>query len=190
MKKIAREWLAGDRANHEMDILCELILSDDGSDGQTLREQVKEFHYVVTGEPFRAVPGIVPDEVVRLRAALVAEEFFETIQALFSVGWSRSELERMKKNLLDSINGVTPRAAFTVNVDLPELADGLADLDYVVEGTRLAFGIDGAPIAAAVHAANMAKAGGPISPNGKRLKPPGWTPPDVEGELKKQGWKP
>jgi predicted HAD superfamily Cof-like phosphohydrolase len=26
--------------------------------------------------------------------------------------------------------------------------------------------------------------------DGKIMKPPGWTPPDVEGELKKQGWEP
>jgi len=26
--------------------------------------------------------------------------------------------------------------------------------------------------------------------DGKIMKPPGWTPPDIEGELKKQGWEP
>jgi hypothetical protein len=50
--------------------------------------------------------------------------------------------------------------------------------------------IDGAPIAAEVHRANMAKVGGPKSPTGKQLKPPGWTPPDIFGELKRQGWEP
>ena len=75
-----------------------------------------------------------------------------------------------------------------VNVKMADLADGLADIDYVVEGTRLEFGIDGDAIAEEVHRANMAKAGGPIAPNGKRLKPPGWTPPDIEGELRKQRW--
>jgi predicted HAD superfamily Cof-like phosphohydrolase len=63
----------------------------------------------------------------------------------------------------------------------------MADLDYVVEGTRLEFGIDGEPIAAEVHRANMAKTEGPVAPDGKRLKPPGWTPPDIAGVLRKQG---
>ena len=61
--------------------------------------------------------------------------------------------------------------------------------EAVVEGCRVEMGINGAPIAAEVHRANMAKVGGPISPQGKRLKPPGWTPPDIEGELRKQGWR-
>ena len=63
------------------------------------------------------------------------------------------------------------------------------DLDYVVEGTRLEFEIDGGPIAVEVHRSNMAKVGGPVREDGKRLKPPGWTPPDIAGELRKQGWK-
>jgi HNH endonuclease len=35
---------------------------------------------------------------------------------------------------------------------------------------------------------NWKHLGGPVAANGKRLKPEGWTPPDIEGELKKQGW--
>jgi len=71
---------------------------------------------------------------------------------------------------------------------VPELADAIGDLKYVLEGTNLAFGIDGEPIWDAIQAANMAKAGGRVDEHGKRLKPPGWTPPDIEGELVKQGW--
>lgn len=50
---------------------------------------------------------------------------------------------------------------------------------------RLELGIE----ASEVHRANMTKATGPIAPNGKRMKPPGFRPPDIVGELKKQGWK-
>lgn len=80
-----------------------------------------------------------------------------------------------------------------MNVDLVEFADALADLDYVIEGTRLEFGINGAPIAAEVHRSNLSKLGpnGPmLREDGKILKPPGWTPPDIAGELRKQGWQP
>jgi predicted HAD superfamily Cof-like phosphohydrolase len=72
--------------------------------------------------------------------------------------------------------------------DLPAFADALADIDYVVEGARLEFGINGSPIADEVHRANMAKLGGPKRADGKHMKPEGWTPPDVAGELVKQGW--
>jgi predicted HAD superfamily Cof-like phosphohydrolase len=76
-----------------------------------------------------------------------------------------------------------------IRVDLPELADALADLDYVVEGARLEFGINGAPIATEVHRANMAKLDGPVREDGKKQKPEGWKPPDIESELRKQGWE-
>ena len=70
------------------------------------------------------------------------------------------------------------------------VADALVDLLYVTIGTACAYGIDLGPIWDAVQAANMAKAGGPIRDDGKRLKPEGWRPPDVSGLLREQGWRP
>jgi predicted HAD superfamily Cof-like phosphohydrolase len=63
-------------------------------------------------------------------------------------------------------------------------------LDYVVEGTRLEFGIDGESIAEEVHRTNMLKTDGPTSPEGKRLKPPGWEPPRIAMilEVQKNLW--
>lgn len=148
----------------------------------TIRDQVLEFHQAM-GQPILPEPGIPYDARVRLRARLITEEFLETISAMFDVGEGRPlnpELRVLKKVAARLIESAT------VRVDLVELADGLADLDYVVEGTRLEFGIDGGPIAAEVHRSNMAKAGGPVSPEGKRLKPPGWTPPDIAGCLESQ----
>jgi predicted HAD superfamily Cof-like phosphohydrolase len=148
----------------------------------TLRDQVREFH-VAMGVPADATrPTVIPDERVRLRARLIAEEFFEVMEAMFADKWHLVEAR-------DAVFGVI-RGMVDVRVDMPELADGLADLDYVVEGTRIEFGIDGAPIAAEVHRANMAKVGGPRRPDGKVEKPPGWRGPDIAGELKRQGWEP
>jgi predicted HAD superfamily Cof-like phosphohydrolase len=143
-----------------------------------LRDQVVEFHAAMS-QPIRPAPSMIPEERVRLRAALIAEEFFETMSALFGLGAGLAAAEEkvMAAIRLDA-----------VHVDMLALADGLADLDYVVEGTRLEFGINGDPIAVEVHRANMNKLNGPISPQGKRLKPPGWQPPDIGAELAKQGW--
>jgi predicted HAD superfamily Cof-like phosphohydrolase len=147
----------------------------------TLRDQLIEFH---TGldQPVLKTPQVPDEKRVRLRAALIAEEFFETMEAMFS---------RAEKNNISDIQSKMMNLIHDgwIQVNLPELADGMADLDYVVEGTRLEFGIDGGPIASEVHRANMTKVSGPISPEGKRLKPPGFKPPDIEGELLKQGWK-
>jgi predicted HAD superfamily Cof-like phosphohydrolase len=146
----------------------------------TLKSQVTEFHKLV-GQPILETPTVPSDEHVRLRAALITEEYLEVMQSLFKYP---DEFNDFRDRLGDIIRHMP------IVVDMFDLADGLADLDYVVEGTRLEFGIDGGPIAAEVHAANMRKLGGSKNAQGKILKPEGWTPPDIEGVLKRQGWKP
>ncbi len=147
--------------------------------------QVRAFHKAC-GLPTAETPTIPSDERVRLRATLMAEEFIETLEAMFDTASAAKHYA--------SVSDVKVYLGFLirnceVKVHLPALADGLADLDYINEGTRLEFGIQGAPIAAEVHRANMNKTAGPKSPTGKQLKPEGWTPPDIAGELREQGWK-
>lgn len=72
------------------------------------------------------------------------------------------------------------------NNDFVGAIDGMCDLLYVVFGTAVAFGVDLQPYFEAVHASNMAKAGGPVRADGKRQKPPGWTPPDIAGLLERE----
>lgn len=71
--------------------------------------------------------------------------------------------------------------------DYVEMVDALADLLVVVYGTAVEMGVDLEPIFAEVHRSNMSKNGGK-DPGGKILKGPSFTPPDVAGELRKQGW--
>ena len=141
----------------------------------SIRDHVLEFHKAFE-HPTAPKPCIPADERVRFRAKLITEEYLETMRSMFdwTFGIAEDELDRAMENS-------------NVRVDLVEMADGLADLDYVVEGTRLEFGIDGGPIAAEVHRSNMAKLGGGRRSDGKTLKPAGWTPPDIARELAKQG---
>jgi predicted HAD superfamily Cof-like phosphohydrolase len=71
---------------------------------------------------------------------------------------------------------------------LEGIADGIADLVYVTLGLAVECGIDIAPVWDLVHAANMQKVGGPVREDGKILKPEGWQPPDIAGEVMRQ-WK-
>lgn len=73
--------------------------------------------------------------------------------------------------------------------DVPGIADGMADLIYVIVGTALEYGIPLDRVWAAVQAANMAK----VDPatglvryraDGKVLKPEGWQPPDIASALR------
>lgn len=73
--------------------------------------------------------------------------------------------------------------------DVAEVADALADLIYVAIGMALAYGIDLRPVWREVHRSNMAKSGGGTREDGKILKPEGWTPPDIAGVLRRQGWE-
>jgi predicted HAD superfamily Cof-like phosphohydrolase len=140
---------------------------------------VGEFHRAMD-QRIESRPTVPSEKIVRLRARLVAEEFGEFLCAI--TGNDDQDFEKLLLDLVDALQFNEP--------DLPAMADAVIDLKYVLEGTLLAFGIDGEPIWNAVHAANMKKAGGPVGPDGKRLKPPGWVPPDVRQLLIDQGWTP
>lgn len=143
--------------------------------------QVRDFFAIAEQAPGE-VPHVPDEATVRFRIRLVAEEFSELLDAIFGLDASGLPATAgLWRTIVDR---------YPIQANLPEIADACADLDYVVAGLRVAFGIDGEPIARLVHAANMAKACGPKrESDGKRLKPPGWTPPDIVGELRRQGWK-
>jgi predicted HAD superfamily Cof-like phosphohydrolase len=142
-----------------------------------IRDQVLTFMTTMK-QPVQAHPAIPADEeLIRMRLRLVAEEFWELMTAAFG---EDSTFRALTEDIIRRKH---------LTISLPELADACADLDYVIEGLRLTFGINGRPIAKAVHTANMKKLEGPVREDGKRLKPPDWTPPDIVGELTAQGWK-
>lgn len=74
---------------------------------------------------------------------------------------------------------------------LADEADALVDLAYVIIGSLIAFHGEGTARALwnEVHRSNMAKFEGErrMRPDGKVLKPEGWTPPDIDGVLD-GGW--
>lgn len=73
--------------------------------------------------------------------------------------------------------------------DFVEMVDALADILVVTYGTAVEMGVDLEPVFAEVHRSNMSKNGG-MDAGGKILKGPGFRPPDVLGELAKQGYTP
>lgn len=70
--------------------------------------------------------------------------------------------------------------------DLVGVADGLADIAYVLYGTALTFGIDLDAVVAEVHRSNMSKLsqGRPLyRSDGKVLKGPQYKPPNIAAAL-------
>lgn len=75
--------------------------------------------------------------------------------------------------------------------NLLEVADGLADLLYVVYGTAVTYGIDLEPIINEVHASNMTKQAVVIELGEKygtqNPKGPGYQKPNIQARLEAQG---
>lgn len=136
-------------------------------------QDVREFHDKF-GVPALSKPTIPSVARLRLRAKLITEEYCELMHALgFPVHVDPAQLE---------IYPAVP--------DMPEVADGIADLAYVAIGTAHELGIPLGHVWNAVHESNMRKQGGGQDAKGKIQKPAGWVAPDIEGVLKAHGWEP
>jgi len=67
--------------------------------------------------------------------------------------------------------------------NLAALAKEMADLLYVVYGTAVSYGIDMEPVFREVHRSNLSKVGGYKREDGKWVKPPTYSPADIESVL-------
>lgn len=73
-----------------------------------------------------------------------------------------------------------------VTQDLTGVAKELADLLYVVYGTAVAYGMDMEPVFREVHRSNLSKVGGHKRADGKWVKPPTYSPAQIEPLLAAQ----
>lgn len=118
------------------------------------------------GQNVPVTPTIPTAEVLKLRIKLIEEETTELLQDLY---WLLHWRER---------HSDTPMPQALKLRVLTALADDVADVNYVVNGTGVAIGIDGEATFQIVHEANMQKTTGPRRSDGKQLKPEGWVPPE------------
>jgi predicted HAD superfamily Cof-like phosphohydrolase len=151
-----------------------------------IRDQVLQFHKAAEVE-LPDSPTIPSDNIVRLRARLLAEEFMETISCMFDK--SDPITGSCIASVKDGLKAIIDQA--TVKVDLEGFADGLCDIAVINEGAFEVFGLDSRPIQLEVHRSNMDKFRDGVKrrADGKILKPEGWTSPNIKRELEKQGWK-
>jgi len=165
-------------------------------ENRPIRDQVREFKALVK-HPAPTRPAVPSQERMLFSLSLFIEEAFEVIEACYPEDYQvpavvpgaeplrhvHAAIQRMKRVLLELVRD------YPAAPDMKLLVDGLGDTDYVTESFRQELGVDGRPFAALIHDANMTKQGGPVDPVTKKtLKPEGWTPPDIEGELRRQGW--
>lgn len=70
--------------------------------------------------------------------------------------------------------------------NLAAVAKEMADLLYVTYGTAVSYGIDMKPVFQEVHRSNLSKVGGYKRADGKWVKPPTYSPADIESILETQ----
>jgi predicted HAD superfamily Cof-like phosphohydrolase len=127
---------------------------------KTDTDAVEEFHQIF-GQYIGTLDGtVVPQEVLKMRLKLIQEEVVEELIPA---------LEKLIQN-------------WTLE-NLTEVADGLADAKYVINGCAVALGIPFDAIFNEVHRSNMSKrnADGTINyrDDGKILKPETYSPPQI-----------
>lgn len=139
-------------------------------------ERVREFRLAM-GLPISPGPAPLPPERARLHASLAIEELTETVRALGAGGPLLS--------ILESALIVSKLDEFAGPQDLVEIADGCTDQIYIAHGTLLEFGLPGAELFAEVHRSNMTKRPDDKRPDGKIIKGPNYSPPDLALVLSK-----
>lgn len=110
-----------------------------------------------------------PEDERLLRAKLILEEAVETVGALGFPCRAKIGEDAVEALAMYYTQG---------DLNVEEAIDGMCDLIYVAIGAGVQFGVDLDPHFDAVQTANLAKIGGPVAPDGKRLKPEGWRPPN------------
>jgi predicted HAD superfamily Cof-like phosphohydrolase len=128
-----------------------------------------------------------PSEIAMLVAAF-HRAFDLPRQALPSLDGVERELLALRTALLDEETAEFADAA--ARRDLVGMADALADVVYVSYGTAVTLGIDLDAVLREVHRSNMSKLDGRGRPvlrdDGKVLKSPRYTRPDVASVLQEQ----
>jgi predicted HAD superfamily Cof-like phosphohydrolase len=157
------------------------------SDRSKHQRRVEEF-MVKAGQQVAPYPSMPPDDARLLRAKLIFEEAMETITALgVDVMVDQRTGQQGPAPLSDGAYQLVLNPRRSPN--MLEIADGCADISVVTIGTLSACGIADKPLLEEVDSANLRKfgPGSKRREDGKWLKPPDWTPPDIAGVLSRQG---
>jgi len=147
--------------------------------------RVAEFHRAFS-LPVEPQPVVPDDDSIRLRLALLLEEFHELAEA------TCQQPDADQQTFLDTLARAREQLASlkSFRVDMVEVADALTDINYVTYGAGHTFGIDLNATCEEVHRSNMSKLGADGKPvkdaRGKVLKGPAYSPPELAPVLARQ----
>lgn len=136
------------------------------------QQMVREFHEKA-GAVINAEPTVIDSPTRLLRLDLINEEWKELVEAM-----GYTNIEGCPINMTDVDEPPYDHVA---------VADAIGDLLYVVLGTAISCGIDITQIFHEIHRSNMTKfIDGQRRPDGKWLKGPSYTPPNISRLIKIQ----
>ena len=147
--------------------------------------RVAEFHRAFS-LPVESRPVVPDDATIRLRLALLLEEFHELAEA------TCQQPDADQQTFLDTLARAREQLGSlkAFHVDMVEVADALTDINYVTYGAGHTFGIDLNATCEEVHRSNMSKLGADGKPvkdaRGKVLKGPAYSPPALAPVLARQ----
>lgn len=151
---------------------------------QSTYDLVQEFHEAF-GHPVRKEPVVPPVGEIKFRARFILEETVELIQALGGDKTTNRHLARAIDLLERARDQIAMAPDYEFNaVDLIGVADALGDLDYIINGAALTFGMPQPEVVIEIHSSNMTKLspdGKPIyNEEGKVVKGPNYRAPDLK----------
>ena len=151
---------------------------------KTSYEMVKEFHQAF-GHPVETAPLTPSVKQMKFRARFLLEEVSEHILALGARKRENQHLARAVELIELARNQIAVALDYEFNdVDMIEVADSLGDLDYIVNGAALTYGIPLPAITKEIHDSNMTKLGEDGKPiyddEGKVVKGPGYRRPILD----------
>lgn len=155
---------------------------------------VRTFHKIFGHPaPQNLSPEALADrKLAKLRVLLVAHELIELAQALaidLDINYMHASMGSLSGKELEQYCVVTDGLLLgSVQPNIVAVADALGDLDYVVNGAAIAYGINLPAITEEVHASNMSKLGSDGQPildpgTNKVVKGPNYREPDIAGVL-------
>jgi predicted HAD superfamily Cof-like phosphohydrolase len=155
---------------------------------------VAQFTKAAALAPLPSEPTPINKAKVTWLCSMVMSELYELACTVSPAEDNKTEKEVALELLQDAFNKIDkngdPYSSEPI-IQAAQQADAIVDLTYYSLNVAAAHCIDLEPVFALVHQANMAKVDAKTgivrrSEDGKIQKPPGWTPPDIESELKRQ----
>lgn len=166
--------------------------SGDKKEIQGWGEAVAQFTRGAATKPLPTKPIPMSSERVAWLCAMVMSELFELACTVAKPDDTGSQKEKALAILNDAMSKIDTNGE-VFSEDPAETcanqADAIVDFSYYGLNVAAAHGIQMDPIFRLVHQANMTKVEYTISrrgTDGKILKPPGFQPPDITAEIKRQ----